>query len=640
MRLTTAVYLGVTLLVPQQAPQQPPRAAVSGVVTVGTTGQPIAGAAVELRRTPGVTAAVLSSNRVTTDSKGRFVFMGVEPAEGYTMVARAAGYVDSTYGWKPGMSDSIRDQLRFRLAEGEWKQDVAIQLWRQPSISGRVVDESGSPVVGTAVRAFAVANISGNPRLLASGPITTTDDRGFYRLARLEPGRYKVAALSVQQTVPSSVKEVAQTRPVGTLGSSSFGAGAESETSGPALGTDGSHRLVVTSFVTPPAPMNGRLRAYPTVFYPGVRAIEDASIVALGYGDDQTNIDLRLQPVAAFTVSGRFDRPLPQPLLLRLMPQGYESLAAGSEVATTISDKDGAFTFLNVPAGTYTLIAQAQLSDMMWGFGIDARVLDPPGFPSGITGGGSYSSMQGVSVLTRYGKPAPAFGRMPLIVAGDVKDAVLPLVPTTTVKGRVVFEPGAQLPTPPQFLSIRAEPADGDPSLGGADGRVSPSGTFEIAGLLGGRYNLLTLSGMLVESIMWRGRDIADTGIDTRDEQVVDDVVVTMTNRGIVVKGAVRNIPANARASVIAFPSSREAWTNYGWNPRRIRTVTTDAAGAYELPKLPAGDYLIVAVDSVKTSAWTDPKFLAAASSVAQRITIAWGETKALDLTFSNVAVK
>jgi hypothetical protein len=640
MRLISAVYLCAALLVAQQPPQQVARAAVSGVVTDGTTGQPIAGAVVELRRTPGVTAAVLSSNRATTDSKGRFVFMGVEPAEGYTMTARAASYIDATLGWKPGMSELIRDQLRFKLSAGDWKQDANIALWRKPTISGRVVDEAGNPVVGTAVRAFAVVNISGNPRLLASGQVAATDDRGVYRLSNLEPGQYKVAAISVQQTVPASVREVAQTRPVGALGASSYGQGTDSETSGPALGTDGTHRLVVSSFVTPPAPVNGSPRAYPTVFYPGVRAIDDAQIVALNYGDEQSSIDLRLQPVPAFTVSGRFDRPSPQPLLLRLMPRGHEDLAAGSEVATTVSDKDGAFTFLNVPAGAYTLMAQAPLTDLMWGSPTETRVLDPPGFPPGNTGGGSFPSMQNVAVHLRYGKPATMHGRMPLTVAGDLKDLTLPMLPTASIKGRVVFEPGSQLPAPPQFLSIRAEPADGDPSLGNADGRVAPAGSFEISGLLGGRYNLLTLSGMLVESIMWRGRDIADTGIDTRQDQVFDDVVVTMTNRGVVVKGTVTGIPANTRTSVIAFPAARDAWTNYGWNPRRVRTVTADATGSYELPKLPAGDYLLVAVDALKTNAWTDPKFLAAASTVAQRITIAWGETRSQDLTFSNVVVK
>jgi hypothetical protein len=184
---------------------------------------------------------------------------------------------------------------------------------------------------------------------------------------------------------------------------------------------DGEHRLVVTSFLTPPAPLNGRPRAYPTTFYPGVRQIEDAQVVAVGYGEDQTGIDLRLQPVSAFTVSGRFDRQLTQPLLLRLMPQGYEDLAVGSEVATTVSDKDGAFTFLNVPAGAYTLMAQGPLVDMTYGFGIGSRLQDPPGYPSAGTGGGSYPGLSGVEVLLRSGVPSMAFGRLPLTVGAETK---------------------------------------------------------------------------------------------------------------------------------------------------------------------------------------------------------------------------
>lgn len=640
MRLIAALALALTSFF-GQAPQQA-RAAVSGVVADGTTGQPIAGATVELRRAQISVAAVSTPMRVTTDSKGRFVFMGVEPGEGYTMAARAPGYIEATLGWKPGMSEMIRDQFRFKLTDGEWKQDAGFHLFQWPSISGRVLDEHGGPAVGTPVRAFAVAMISGKPRLLASGPVAATDDRGFYRLDRLEPGQYKVAAISVQQTLPSSAREYPQSRAVGALAGSAYGGGMGSETFGPALGTGDGHRLVVTSFLTPPAPLAGRPRAYPTVFYPGVRAIDDAQLVPVRYGDDVSNIDLRLQPVPAFTVSGRFDRPPAQPLPLRLMPQGYEDLAVGSEVATTVSDKDGGFTFLNVPSGAYTLIAQGPMVDMFVGSWIDSRLPDPPGYPSGLVGGGSYLSRPGIDVLSRAGAPATAFARMPLAVNADTKEIVLPLSPTASIRGTVVYEGTTQPLTPPSFLSIRAEPADGDPLLGNTESRIDASRKFELTGLLGGRYNVTIMSSLLVESVMWRGRDVADTGIDTREHPVVEDVVVTITNRGVVTKGTVRGIPAGTRAAAIAFPVARDAWINYGWNPRRIRTAVADSAGAYELPKLPAGEYFVVSVDASRTFAWTDPRFLAAASASpnVQRITVVWGETRTLEIPFANVVVK
>jgi len=48
---------------------------------------------------------------------------------------------------------------------------------------------------------------------------------------------------------------------------------------------------------------------------------------------------------------------------------------------------------------------------------------------------------------------------------------------------------------------------------------------------------------------------------------------------------------------------------------------------------LPAGDYFIVAVDPSLVTAWQDPKFLERAAAVAIRVSLAWDESKALDLS-------
>jgi hypothetical protein len=57
----------------------------------------------------------------------------------------------------------------------------------------------------------------------------------------------------------------------------------------------------------------------------------------------------------------------------------------------------------------------------------------------------------------------------------------------------------------------------------------------------------------------------------------------------------------------------------------------------YTLRALPAGDYLIVAVDDDVAGRWKDPAFLEAASRVATPFSIAWGETKTLNLTLQEV---
>ena len=619
-----------------QAPTAPP-AAISGVVTDAVTNQPVPGAFVELRRAQAGTSG---PQRVTTDSKGRFVFIGVEPAAGYSLGAGGAGYGQSTFGWKPGMSELPRDVFTFPLADNEWRQDIVIQIWRLGTIAGRVFDEHGDPVVGASIRGYSMELIAGIPRLLASSLVATTDDRGAYRLAGLVPGQYRIGVLSVQQTVPAGVREVPQERSVGALAASSISIGPGSQFSGPALDAAGSHRLVVTNFMTPPAPAGGRPRAYPPIFYPGVRAVEDAPNVKVGHGTEETAIDFRLQPVAAFTISGRLQGALGGPLLLRLLPAGLEHLANGSEIATTLSEKDGAFTFLNVPAGSYTLLAQGAILDLTKGLTGGFRLPDPPGYPSAQAGGGSFIGAPDIGILNRQGVPATAFARQSVIVSQEVRTLVVPLTPTVTISGRVVFAPGTERPPPPAVLFVRADPVDADPSLGVPDSRVDAAGAFSVSGLLSGRYRLWIASSLQMESVMWRGKDLVDAGFDTRQDTAIDDVVVTMTNRGIIVKGAVRGIPANGRAAVIVFPASKEEWVNYGFSPRRMRSTTGQITGTYELPRIPAGEYFVVAVDASRITAWTDPKFLAAAAAKAQRITVGWGDAPMVDLTFSDVVAK
>jgi hypothetical protein len=346
---------------------------------------------VEISRTD---AGRTIAKRVSADSRGRFVITDLDPAAGYWLTGSAGGYVSSEYGWEPGSPDlSLRDRLTFRLGEGEWKRDVVLRLWRRPSISGRVVDELGHPVVGVAVRGYAVEFVAGVARLIATGLVASTDDRGMYRLAGLDPGRYKVGLMSVQSTVPASVPDATQDRAVGAF---VFGlrAGDGSNVSSPAVNVRGSHRLAITTFGIPPPPVDGRARAYPPTFYPGVRSVSDAESLDLSWGADRPNVDFRLEPVPAFTISGRLDPAPVGPLLLRLMPTGFEHLPVGTEVATTVAEKDGAFTFLNVPAGSYTLTGQDTILELLKNPSGNNIVPDPPGFPAVVNGGGGSGTLR------------------------------------------------------------------------------------------------------------------------------------------------------------------------------------------------------------------------------------------------------
>ena len=50
--------------------------------------------------------------------------------------------------------------------------------------------------------------------------------------------------------------------------------------------------------------------------------------------------------------------------------------------------------------------------------------------------------------------------------------------------------------------------------------------------------------------------------------------------------------------------------------------------GSFSIPNIPAGDYLLIAVEAAQSRRWQDPAFLESASRVAARITADWGQAR------------
>jgi hypothetical protein len=351
--------------------------------------------------------------------------------------------------------------------------------------------------------------------------------------------------------------------------------------------------------------------------------------------------------VGTGTVSGRVEAPAgtgspnEPPLLLRLMPVGRESLGVGSEAATTFVDPDGLFTFLNVPPGAYTLLAPASSIAFSVGGGLAMLPVAPGSSGRYVLPG--WTATPGFTYVD-HDRPSPkVWGRIAVSVGdSDVRDLVLPLRPTVAARGRVVMAGDA---APRRLgLSVNAEPANGDAALGitRANSSVPEPGTFALDGLAGGRYLIGVPGarlGFVVASVMVDGRDVRDLGIDTSAGRDFSDVVITLTDKAIDVSGTVRGT-SPVTAAVIVFPADRSGWTDYGWSPTKIQSKTVDRAGAFLMRGLPEGDYFVIAVPPSQHDAWTDPRFLEAASAVATRVSLAWGDKKAIDLTVSVVSVK
>jgi hypothetical protein len=626
-----ALLAAAPLFASQQGSKGPvPGGAITGMVVDGSSGAAVAGAVVMLATDPE--RPIEAQTRQLTDDKGRFAFLDLPPAPAYVISASKHGYLPGGYGREASSAEQLRP---IRLA-GEWVPNVRVVLWRPGSIGGIVRDEAGEPVVGVLVRAIARFRMAGRDQL-AAGQMTVTDDRGGYRLSGLAPGRYVIQVPSVQASIPAGIRY----RPSSPIASDPDAA----------LDIDDSSRLVIGKYPLPPPPLNGRAMAYPMAFHPAGAAIAQATIIDLKYGDDRANADVSLTPVPAPRVSGTVEGPpeAMSSLTLRLLPAGLESLGQGAEVATALVGAGGQFTFLNVPAGTYTIDAPLRISEFTTT--IPARVSFP--LPPGRYGWQrqmepieGVPGLQFMSTDFRGGEGANYSGRATVTVdAADVHGVVIRLRANAAMAGRIVAEadpaqPGSPMPA---NFTVVLDPAGGEASMDMPRPRANPPAgdDFTIAGIMPGSYWLRVQKppGWLVKSVIWRGRDYAHEPFDAAASDDFSGVVVTVTNVVPELSGSVRGTDdlKPDRTVVIVFPANRSQWQGAGVWPPGMKSAPVSSDGTFRITTVPAGDYFVAAIDRAHYSAWRDPDFLAGVERSGARVTLSWGVKTTQDVKVAAV---
>jgi hypothetical protein len=616
----------------QQPPAPPARGTITGTVVDGSTGEAVAGAIVYLSSSEPARPVQYGQTRQVTDGRGRFAFVELAGDASYTIAASKFGYLDGGYGRDVTPVDPLRS---IQLKPDEWVSNLRVQIWRPGAISGTVRDESGEPVVGVFVRALARHRIQGRDDLVA-GPLTLSNDRGEYRLTDLSPGRYLVQVPSVQAAVPAQTKMAAsQTRnaPQGVVE------------------VDESHRLVIGRYPVPPPPANGRQMAYGAIFHPAATSLSQAMAIDLKFGEERPAIDLTLVPVPTARITGLAEGPAEalRSLTLRLLPAGLENLGFGSEVATTLVDADGRFTFINVPAGSYIIDAPVrvrELTSVPTRFtGLDLR------FPSPPPAQGSGFNSSGIDLIPGLefvdssfrSNAAEYSGRAPVMVAAaDVPNVVVRLRPHATMSGRIVVQASASKPTEkaPARFPMRLDPATGESALGMPQNSFQDEGgpnTFAISGIQAGSYwlRLSAYPTWTARSILWKGRDYGNAPFDIAPGDDLSDVVMTVTNDLPELTGTVRGtteVSADS-ALVVAFPLDPAQWRNTGFNPARLKHVTVSSERTYRFAILPAGDYYVAAIDRARRATWRDPEFLTRLAQSATRVSLSWGTPASQDLT-------
>jgi len=224
--------------------------------------------AIRGRIVDGVTGAAIARARVTLQSGKRSVVM-TDAAGGFIFTELPMGPVSisvdkptylSTRFPTPGRT--FRSNTRpVILADGQVMDNVTVPIFHGASISGRVLDANGDPIDFAQVNAL---------RIPASGRLgrpsqrggTGTDDRGEFRIGRLEAGTYIVQVTPRRQPSPSDMMMAPGAAPA------------------------------------PPSAV-----PLPT-FYPGALAIEQAQPITLEKGQSVTDVDVVLSEGIPGVVNG------------------------------------------------------------------------------------------------------------------------------------------------------------------------------------------------------------------------------------------------------------------------------------------------------------------------------------------------
>ena len=85
--------------------------------------------------------------------------------------------------------------------------------------------------------------------------------------------------------------------------------------------------------------------------------------------------------------------------------------------------------------------------------------------------------------------------------------------------------------------------------------------------------------------------------------------------------------------AVVAFAADRDQWVPQG---RFFGAAHPDQDGRFKISGLPAGEYLLIAVDRIDPGESSDPEFLERIRTKATRFSLIEGETKSIDLKLNS----
>ena len=226
--------------------------------------------------------------------------------------------------------------------------------------------------------------------------------------------------------------------------------------------------------------------------------------------------------------------------------------------------------------------------------------------------------------------------RFPFTVdTSDLENLVVVMEKAARVPGRVIFEEAPARPAGTMRVGARMDPMSARIFFGpSGDTDVGQDLMFELTDLFGPGVIAMTNlpRNYYVKRVTYGTEDITDRPFDFRAGGEQRSLEILLSNRGAFVTGSVLDENGNRADDtvVLVFSTDRARWPTAAGV--RVRALVPQR-GPYTVGPLGAGEYFIVAVSGEDREAYSgEPEILEQLSRSAQRVPLAEGERRSLDL--------
>jgi len=487
------------------------------------------------------------------------------------------------------------------MAPDQSVRDVVISMVPTATITGRVYDEEGEPIVGATVRALQYTYDDGQ-RIMRPVQSAETNDLGEYRLYWLDPGEYQVAA-----TFEARFRNAEDLRdallnasPELTAAIEDFqAAGGRGEINIAIQGRGGRGTFLTGEIGDQLRDMIGAAadpleEIYVDTYYPGTNDARGAAPIRLQPAAEIRGVDFTVLPTRAATVSGQVVGPFSPEDGLRptvtIVPKNPVVVGGGRggfgriQTGGNGTSRDGTFELIGVPPGEYTIVAEVRQG-------------------RGRGGRGGAAALSGFADVRVGG--------------ADVDNIRVAVQPSVQVSGRIlVDDPAINV----SRLRVRLDPADSIP-INQPNARVGDDGTFVIDGVSPIPYRV-SVTGLgedaYVATARVGGADVFATGFVPSDGS--GPLEFSISAQGSAVDGTIAHDPDQpfTGAQVVLVPEDPLRLDRY-------ETSGTDQYGRFSMRGVAPGRYRAFAWEDAPAGAYQDPEFVRKYADYGESIEVRQG---------------